>query len=249
EWMKRVHGGDVGKITALQCTYHANGLWNVDREKGWDDMTYHLRNWLYYTWLSGDHIVEQACHSIDKMAWAMQDESPVSCVGLGGRQSRTGKEFGHIFDHHTVIYTFKNGVKLFHSCRQQDRTKTETADWIYGSEGNAEIGAAQFSSWAHKITGKKAWAGPRKEPKPDNPYQNEHNELFASIRNGKRINDGEWMTKSTLMAIMGRMATYTGQEITWENAKASKEDLSPKKYEFGDLPTPEVARPGITKFV
>jgi predicted dehydrogenase len=249
ELMKRVHGGDIGKITALQCVYHANGLWHFEREKSMDDMTFQLRNWLYYTWLSGDHIVEQACHSIDKMAWAMQDEAPESCVGLGGRQSRTGKEFGHIFDHHSVIYTYKSGVKLFHSCRQQDGAKTQTADWIFGSEGVAEIGAAQFSSWAHKITGKKAWAGPRKETKPDNPYQNEHDELFASIRNGKRINDGEWMAKSTLMAIMGRMATYTGQEIIWEKALGSKQDLSPKKYEFGELPTPEVARPGITKFV
>jgi predicted dehydrogenase len=248
EWMKRVHGGDVGKVVALQCVYHTGGLWNYARKKDMDDMTFQLRNWLYYTWLSGDHIVEQACHSIDKMAWVMQDEPPVSCVGLGGRQYRTGPEFGHIFDHHSVIYTYKSGVKLFHSCRQQDGTAKQTADWVFGSEGTAEIGSNQFSAWAHKISGKKSWVGPRKEKEADNPYQNEHNELFASIRSGKRINDGEWMAKSTLMAIMGRMATYTGQEITWEKALASKQDWSPKKYEFGPLATPAVARPGATEF-
>jgi myo-inositol 2-dehydrogenase/D-chiro-inositol 1-dehydrogenase len=248
EWMKRVHGGDIGKITALQCTYHANGLWHFERTKGMDDMTYQLRNWLYFTWLSGDHIVEQACHSIDKMAWAMQDQPPESCIGLGGRQSRTGPEFGHIFDHHVVTYKYKDGVKLFHSCRQQNGAKTETADYVFGTDGMAEI-TAQFTPRAHKITGKKPWSGPARPTTRDDMYQNEHDELFRSIRSGKVINDGEWMTKSTLMAIMGRMATYTGQEITWDMAMNSKEDLFPQKLELGPLPTPPVAKPGITKFI
>jgi predicted dehydrogenase len=243
EWMKRVHGGDVGDIVALHCIYHAGGLWHRDREPSWDDMTYQLRNWLYFTWLSGDHIVEQACHSIDKMAWAMKDEPPVKCIGTGGRQARTGKEYGHIFDHHAVVFEYKNGVKLFHSCRQQSGAKTETSDWVMGTAGTAEV----LGQRVHRIRGKKPWTAKR-DPK-DNMYQNEHDELFASIRSGKPINDGEWMTQSTLMAIMGRMATYTGQEITWEKALASTENLFPAKLEFGPLPVPEVAKPGITKFV
>src|SRR5262249_3855711 len=141
------------------------------------------------------------------------------------------------------------GVKLFHSCRQQNETAKLTADWIYGSEGTAEIGSHQFEAYAHKITGKKPGANPREAKAAGNPYQNEHHELVASNLNGKRINDGEWMAKSTLMAIMGRMATYTGQEITWEKALASKQNLSPEKYEFGPLPTPKVAQPGITEFI
>ncbi len=245
EWMKRIHDGDIGRIVALHCIYHANGLWHRERQPGWDDMTYQLRNWLYYTWLSGDHIVEQACHSIDKMAWAMNDVPPLRCVGTGGRQSRTGPEFGHIFDHHAVVFEYKDGVKLFHSCRQQNGAKTETSDWVLGSDGIAEIRGQR----THKITGKKPWSHRRREGERDDMYQNEHDELFASIRAGKPINDGDRMAQSTLMAIMGRMATYTGQEITWEMAMNSKEDLSPAKYEFGPLPTPEVARPGITKFV
>ena len=245
ELMKRIHGGDIGKIVALQCTYNTSGLWHRSREEGWDDMTWQLRNWLYFTWLSGDHIVEQACHSIDKMAWVMQDEPPLKCIGTGGRQVRTGKEFGHIFDHFAIVYEYKNGVKMFHMSRQQDRCASTTSDCIMGTEGVATI----REPLEHKITGKKPWLRRRRRGDNDDMYQNEHNELFASIRNGKPINDGVWMTHSTLMAIMGRMAAYTGQEITWQMAMNSKEDLTPARYEFGPLPVAPVARPGETKFI
>jgi predicted dehydrogenase len=241
EVMKRVHEGQVGDIVALQCTYHASGLWHRPREKGWDDMTWQLRNWLYFTWLSGDHIVEQACHSLDKMAWAMKDVPPLKCIGTGGRQSRTGKEFGHIFDHHSVVFEYKNGLKMFHSCRQQDNCANEVSDFVFGTKGTAAL-------MQHRITGEKPWALRRKKDVKDDMYQNEHDELFASIRKGKPINDGERMAQSTLMAIMGRMATYTGQEITWQGAMTSKEDLTPARYEFGPLSTPPVAQPGVTTF-
>jgi len=243
ETFKRIHQGDIGDIVALQCTYNAGALWHRPREKGWDDMTWQLRNWLYFTWLSGDHIVEQACHSIDKMAWAMKDEPPVKAHGTGGRQSRIEPEFGHIFDHHSVVYEWKNGVKMFHMCRQQKGAAIDVTDYVFGTKGTADI-------MRHRITGEKKWQH-RAKPgdRGEDMYQNEHDELFASIRAGKPINDGEWMTQSTLMAIMGRMATYTGQVITWDMAMNSKEDLSPPKYEFGPLPEPQIARPGITRFI
>jgi predicted dehydrogenase len=243
--MKRVHDGDIGNIVALQCTYNTGALWHRKREAGWDDMTWQLRNWLYYTWLSGDHIAEQACHSIDKMAWAMKDEPPLKCVGTGGRQSRTGKEYGHIFDHFSVVYEYKGGVKMFHMSRQQDGCANVTSDSIMGTEGVATI----VEPLKHQITGKKPWLHRRKPGDRDDMYQNEHDELFASIRAGKPINDGVRMAHSTLMAIMGRMAAYTGKEITWQMAMSSKEDLTPPRYEFGDLPVAPVAQPGITKFV
>jgi predicted dehydrogenase len=243
ETMKRIHQGEVGDIITLQCTYNTGALWHEPRRPGWDDMTWQLRNWLYFTWLSGDHIVEQACHSIDKMAWAMRDEPPIKANGTGGRQSRVEEAFGHIFDHHHVVYEWKNGVKLFHACRQQKGCKNDVTDYVMGTLGTADI-------MKHRITGKKAWVhrGKRGDRQED-MYQNEHDELFASIRAGKPINDGVRMAQSTLMAIMGRMATYTGLEITWEMAMNSKEDLVPKKLEFGPLPMPEVAKPGITQFV
>jgi predicted dehydrogenase len=242
ETLKRIHQGQVGEIIALQCTYNAGALWHRPRQPGWDDMTWQLRNWPYFTWLSGDHIVEQACHSLDKMAWAMRDEPPVKANGTGGRQSRIDAEFGHIFDHHAVVYEWKNGVKMFHACRQQKGCKNDVSDFVMGTLGTAEI-------MRHRITGQKPWSHRAKaNDRTEDMYQNEHDELFASIRSSKPINDGDRMAQSTLMAIMGRMATYTGQEITWEKALNSKEDLTPAKYEFGSLAVAPVAKPGVTKF-
>jgi myo-inositol 2-dehydrogenase/D-chiro-inositol 1-dehydrogenase len=241
ETFKRIHDGGVGDIVALQCSYNTGTLWHKPRQPEWSDMEWQVRNWLYFTWLSGDHNVEQHIHSLDKMAWAMRDEYPVTAVGLGGRQVRTGPEFGHIFDHHSVVYQFKNGVKLFANCRQQEGCAQEVDDFIFGTKGTCDV-------MKHTIKGEKPWkceaAGKDKDM-----YQQEHNELVASIRAGTPINNGNYMVKSTLMAIMGRMATYTGQVITWDKLLNSKEDLTPPKYEFGPLPTPAVARPGVTKFV
>jgi predicted dehydrogenase len=240
ETMARVHDGAVGEIVALHTNYLTHGLWSFAREKEWSDMEWQLRNWLYFTWLSGDHIVEQHIHSLDKMAWAMKDKPPAKAYGTGGRQSRTSPTFGHIFDHHSVIFEYDNGVKLYSFCRQQDGTPVNVNDYIIGTQGVCDV-------MKHTITGKTEWKA--KKDKNDNMYQNEHDELFASIRSGKPLNNGDYMTQSTLMAIMGRMATYTGQVITWDMALNSKEDLTPAKYEFGPLPVAEVARPGVTKFI
>ncbi len=243
ETMKRVHEGAVGDIVALHCCYNTHGLWMKAREPKWSDMEWQMRNWLYFTWLSGDHIVEQAIHSLDKMIWAMKDVPPAKATGLGGRQARISEDYGHIFDHHAVTYEWPSGIKLFHTCRQQDGTIKDVNDYVMGTQGTANV-------MKHLITdraGKVAWKHPKDAD--DEMYQNEHNELFASIRKGQPLNDGERMCQSTLLAIMGRMATYTGQLITWEMALNSREDLSPPRYEFGPLPVPPVARPGVTKFV
>jgi predicted dehydrogenase len=242
ETMKRVHDGAVGEIIALHTTYNHSGLWMKPRQSSWSDMEWQVRNWLYFTWLSGDHIVEQHVHSLDKMAWAMKDEYPLRAGGTGGRQSRVQPEYGHIFDHHAVVFEFPKGVKCFSYCRQQDGCHKEVSDYVIGSEGVCDV-------MKHTIQGKHRWRYRSADGSKDDMYQNEHDELFASIRGGKPINNGDYMTKSTLMAIMGRMATYTGQIITWEQSLNSKEDLTPSKYEFGPLPVPPVAMPGITKFV
>jgi predicted dehydrogenase len=242
ETFQRIHDGGVGEIVTLQCTYNTGGLWMVPREPEWSDMEWQARNWLYFTWLSGDHNVEQHIHSLDKMAWALRDEYPVKASGMGGRQVRTGPEYGHIFDHHSVVYEYANGVKLFSACRQQDGCAHDVTDHVYGTTGTCDV-------MKHIIKGQKPWRYTATTAKRDDSmYQNEHNELIASIRSGKPINNGDYMAKSTLMAIMGRMATYTGKSITWDMALHSKEDLRPSKYEFGSLPVPPVAKPGITKF-
>jgi predicted dehydrogenase len=242
ETFKRLHDGAVGDVVALHTSYNTGSLWHRDRQPGWSDMEWQLRNWLYFTWLSGDHIVEQHIHSLDKMAWAMKDQPPLKATGTGGRQVRTGPEFGQIWDHFATVFEYPNGVKLFAYCRQQAGTAQDVTDHVLGTEGTCDV-------MKHSIRGKNRWQYRPQPGSVDDMYQNEHNELFASIRSGKPINDGEWMTQSTLLAIMGRMAAYTGKVITWEQALNSKEDLTPPAYEFGPLPVPPVAMPGVTKFV
>jgi predicted dehydrogenase len=241
ETFKRVHDGAVGDIVALNTVYNTSFTRYVPRKTKMSDMEYQIRNWFYYTWLSGDHIVEQHVHSLDKVAWAMKDEYPVKAYGVGGRQSRTDPSFGHIFDHHSVVYEFKNGVKAYSQCRQQVGCYTEVTDQIIGNKGVCNV-------MKHEITGAHPWRYRGKKDEVD-MYQSEHNDFFASIRSGKPINNGNYMSYSSLMAIMGRMATYTGQLITWDMALHSKEDMTPAKYEWSELAVAPVAKPGVTKFV
>src|SRR5262249_32243559 len=207
EAFKRLHDGAVGDIVALHTQYNTGALWHrslKEKEaKGWSDMEWQLRNWLYFTWLSGDHIVEQFVHSLDKMAWAMKDEYPVRAVGLGGRQVRTAPDFGHIFDHHAVVYEYPSGAQVFAYTRQPAGCAEDVSDYVLGSRGSCHINANLGG--AVTITGANAWQ--RRPRRDDNMYQTEHDELFASIRAGKPINNGDYMSKSTLMGIMGRMAT------------------------------------------
>jgi len=246
ETFSRVLDGAVGEVTTVHTAYHGGPIQPPRRDPAWSEMEWQLRNWWHYTWLSGDHIVEQACHSIDKLNWAMGDTPPVRATAMGGRSARPEKNFGNVYDNFSVIYEYANGARCFHTCRQIANTPFDNTDYILGTYGRCFI-----NSWAPQhdlITpdGTVAWSydGPR-----PNMYQVEHDELFASIRNGTPLNDGTWMANSTMMSIMGRMAAYTGQSITWEQAMQSTEDLTPAKYEFGDIETAPVAVPGQTRFV
>ncbi len=238
ETMQRVHDGAIGDIVAVQCSYNTQGLWKHPRQPEWSDIEWQLRNWLYFTWLSGDFDTEQHVHSLDKMAWAMHDVPPLQATGIGGRQVRTGTEYGHIYDHFSVVYEYANNVKGFASCRQQDGCSIDVSDHILGTKGVCHV-------MEHKITGAVNWkyAGPKGDM-----YQTEHNEMYAAIRSGKPINNGRYMATSSMLAILGRMSAYTGKTITWEQAMNSHEQLGPSKYEWGPLPVPPVATPGVTAF-
>jgi predicted dehydrogenase len=210
-------------------------------------MEYHMRNWYYFTWLSGDFNVEQHVHLLDLCSWAMNNEYPVSAMGTGGRQVRTGPEYGNIYDHHAVIYEYKNGAKLFATCRQQAGCAGDISATIYGTKGIAYFSSrGSYLQWPKgDRMEREGYLGERNEI-----YQIEHNELFASIRTNDLINNGDYMARSTLMAILGRMATYTGQKVTWEQAMNSAEDLSPSGYTWdAQPPVSEIAIPGITKVV
>lgn len=244
ELMARIHQGDIGEIRSLYTCYNTGTLWQKPREPKWSDLEYQIRNWLYYSWLSGDHINEQAVHSLDKMAWAMKDVPPLSCYAHGGRQVRVQPEFGHIFDHFSVVYEYPNDVKAFHFCRQQAGCVSANADQFVGSKGTASIKA--FGPL--KITGEKAW-DLRSREGLDDMYQVEHNEMFRALRAGQPRNDGTWAAHSSLIAIMGRMAAYTGQTITWQQALESEETHFPKNITWSTVvPVPPVALPGTTKF-
>lgn len=241
EMMRRLHSGAIGDMVALQANDLRGRIWMFRREKSWSDMEWQMRNWYYFTWLSGDFNVEQHVHNLDVCAWILRGQYPERAVALGGRQVRTGPEFGHIYDHFSVVYEYANGVKLFSNCRQQEHCANDMSVFAMGTQGRATVSERQMA-----ITGPNAWTRPGRE---DNDfYQTEHDELFASIRNGRPINNGEYMCKSTLMAIQGRMAAYTGRVITWEQAYHSREDLTPPRLEWGAIATPPVAMPGQTAF-
>jgi predicted dehydrogenase len=244
ETIKRLHDGAIGDIHTVMANDYRGSIWVKPREEDWTDMHWQMRNWYYFTWLSGDFNVEQHVHYLDVCAWVMGGY-PIKAIGMGGRQVRTEAMYGNIYDHHSVTYEYENGARLFSNCRQQRGCKNEMSAHALGSNGRAQVSDSSRGRLA--ITNSSSTWEFDQEVK--NMYQVEHDELFAGIRSGQPINNGEYMAKSTLLAIMGRMATYTGQEITWEQAVNSQQDLSPEKYAWGGAPEIEIARPGITKFV
>ncbi len=237
ETVNRILDGAIGDMVAIHTNYLTGTLWHRGRKPEWSEMEYQLRNWLYFTWLSGDHIVEQHIHSLDKAVWLMNDELPTQCFGLGGRQVRTGEKWGNIYDHHAVCYEFPSGLKCFAYTRQMGNCHNDVNDYVLGTHGKAEL-------LRMSIQGENPWkySGPR-----PSMYDVEHVELFKGIRDGKPLNNGVYMARSTLMAIMGRMACYTGELVTGDKALYSNEDLRPASYEFGDVAIPEVPMPGRTR--
>jgi predicted dehydrogenase len=243
--VRRIRDGAIGEVLTLFANDYRSGRWAKPRQPDWTDMLYQMRNWYNFTWLSGDFNVEQHVHYLDVCAWLMKDQYPVKAVGMGGRQVLTEPEYGQIYDHFSVTYEYADGAKLVSNCRQQPHCKNEMSTHVAGTRGRGLL-AERRNGLQIKTKGA-TWTydGPENEI-----YQTEHDELFASIRHGKPINNGEYMARSTLLAIMGRMAAYTGEEITWEMAQRSKENLSPSRYAWdAQPPAALIAVPGLTRFV
>jgi predicted dehydrogenase len=256
ETVKRIHGGAVGEVVTLFANDYRGGRWEKKRQPDWTDMTYHMRNWYNFTWLSGDFNVEQHVHFLDVCAWVMGDKYPTKAIGMGGRTVLSGPEYGNIYDHFSVVYEYANGARLVSNTRQHPKTKGDMSARAIGTRGQALL--SERTNGLTLKSDKEDWVyeGPFNQM-----YQVEHDALFASIRDGKPINNGEYMSYSTLLAIMGRMAAYTGQEITWKMAMESKEDLfkgvlgtkpddEMPKYDWSTkLIHPPVSLPGVAKFV
>jgi myo-inositol 2-dehydrogenase/D-chiro-inositol 1-dehydrogenase len=250
----RINDGAIGAIRSMTTNYNSNGWVESKKRKAeWSDLEFQMRNWQYFTWLSGDHIVEQAIHAINKIAWAFGEQMPAECIAVGGRQVRENvPETGNVFDHFGVEYRYSggkaDGARAFHMARHWPNSSSENADFIMGEKGFARV-----NGWngvhQYQTAGSPVW---NSEAQANDMYQQEHDELFASIRAGKPMNDGVMMTNSTLMAIMARMAAYTGQTVTWKQVMESKEDFSLPAYGWDvSLPADRsaIAKPGTTKLL
>lgn len=240
EIIKRVHAGQIGKIVTAQC------YWNWDRQdwhfhqrlSHWSDMEWQLRCWPYFTWLSGDHIVEQHVHNLDIVNWALGSH-PVQCLGIGGRQARTGSQYGNIFDHFTVEYEYPDHVRVLSMCCQMNGVTSRVAERIVGTSGQ---------TYTTRSTGYIEGENPYKHDGGGNA--NQHADLIESIRSGNPLNEASQVAESTMTAIMGRMSAYTGRALKWDWVmNASKLDLTPSRYELGDTPVAPVAIPGKTPLV
>jgi predicted dehydrogenase len=243
EVMKRVHNGQIGEIVGGQCYWNwGHQDWHFQpRQADWSDMEWQIRCWPYFTWLSGDHIVEQHVHNLDIINWAMGSH-PVQCLGIGGREVRTGPEYGNIFDHFTVEYEYPGGVRVLSMASQINGTTERVGERVVGTKGTTNTTRAYGY-----IEGENAY-------KYEGPHISgmvkEHADLIKSIREGKAINEGVQVAESTLTAIMGRLSAYTGRALKWDWVmNASELDLRPGKYEMGDLPVRAVAVPGKTPLV
>lgn len=241
----------IGDITSAQAWWNNDGVWVNKRQEGQSEMEYQMRNWYYFVWLCGDHICEQHIHNIDVINW-FKNGYPVRAQGMGGRQVRKGKDNGEIFDHHYVEFTYADGSVLNSQCRHIPGTMSKVDELLIGTKGRILAGAATITD----LKGKTLYQFDRKTDKR-NPYQTEHDELFAAIAKGEhKFNDGEIGAKSTMTAILGRMATYSGEVVHWDKALASNIDLQPKEYAWTAQPPVlpgtdgfyPVATPGVLKY-
>ncbi|MEX0586381.1 MAG: Gfo/Idh/MocA family oxidoreductase, partial [Pirellulales bacterium] len=246
ETIRRLREGAIGDIQFTRVYWNGDGVWVRGRKAGQTEMEYQMRNWYYFTWLSGDHIAEQHIHNLDVGNWLMRDEHPVSAQGMGGREVRKGKDHGEIYDHHYVEFTYKNGAKMFSHCRHIPRCWGSVSEHAHGTKGTSDVNG--------RIDGEKKWRyeGPRA-----NPYVVEHADLVASIRAGKPLAEGHYGAMSSMTAIFGRMATYSGKMLNWDQAINSKISLAPESYAWDAMPrvVPDengnypIAVPGVTEVV
>ncbi len=246
ELMKRVHNGDLGEVVGGQAYWNwGSSKWHwEERKPGWSDMEWQIRCWPYFTWLSGDHIVEQHLHNMDVINWAIGSH-PVSCLGMGGRQSRTGPEFGNIWDHFTVEYEYPNGIRVMSMCSQIEGSTSKVQERVLCTKGATVTDRSM--GYIEDTKGQKVFT--YNDPIHSGEVAQFEN-LIRSIRDGKPINECRRIAESTMTLILGRMSAYTGRAIKWDWAmKASKLDLSPQKLELGDLPVAPVAVPGKTQLI
>lgn len=243
ETIKRLQDGAIGDLLTARAYWNGGVIWVVERQPGWSDMEWQLRNWNYFTWIGGDHIVEQHVHNLDVINWAF-NAHPLKAYGMGGRQARQHPIHGHIYDHFAIEFEYPNGMRMFSQCRQMHGCEGRVGEGFVGTKGTAWLGDG------NNLILPKGGPNFRTRSATDgNPYDQEHQDLIASIRAGKPLNAAQAIAESTLTGIMGREAAYSGQTIEWDDAFNSKTRLGPDTYALGALPFPEVPMPGQYKFI
>ena len=235
ETLEQVKAGMIGEIVNSQVYWSGGGVWTRARQEGMTEMQYQMRNWYYFNWLCGDHICEQHIHNLDVGNW-FKGALPVKANGIGGRTKRIGKDWGEIYDHHYVEYTYPDGTTMNSQCKHWNGTWSKVSETIVGTKGTATPGVIK------DLAGKIIW---RFRGQQNNPYQTEHDVLVKHIIENKPINDAHRTAEATLTSIMGRMATYTGQEVTWEQALNSELDTMPKVLAWDANPGPKAGPDGL----
>lgn len=254
ETIRRLQDGAIGQIICLRVYWNGEGAWVRSRQAAQTELEYQLRNWYYFTWLSGDHIVEQHIHNLDVGNWLLEDH-PVECHGMGGRQVRTGGAYGQIYDHHCCEFTYASGVKMFSQCRHVRNCWNSVAEYAHGALGSADISGAKI----YDADGRLIWSGKGGA----GGHQEEQLDLFAALRRGEVYNEAAFGAHSTMTAIMGRMATYSGKVIHWDeawNSNLSLADVDRLTSVWDDAPVKpktdgiplvheryEIAEPGKTR--
>ncbi len=248
EIVKRIHDGAIGDIVAMEENFLRAPYVVIERKEGLSEVQWQCSTQYHFRWLSGDDVVQSLVHNLDRASWVMHNEVPIACHGLGGRSSMTDPIYGDVFDHHSVVYEFANGVPIYAFCRTTTGCYNEYSSIVRGTKGKADIMGC-------RIWGENDWHWQGR----CNPHQEEHNVLFNAIRSGKPINNGDYMTRSTLVAIMGQMSCYTGKEVTWEQINQSDYCYAPKPQDCHDGMEPparlgqngsySVPKPGVTRMI
>jgi myo-inositol 2-dehydrogenase / D-chiro-inositol 1-dehydrogenase len=233
ETIKRVHDGQIGDVIGGQVFWNDGGVWVRERQPGQTEMEYQMRNWYYFNWLCGDHIVEQHVHNLDVANW-VKNGYPVKAEGTGGRTVRRGKDHGEIFDHHVVLFTYEDGTVIHSECRHFPGASNRVDESFQGTNGKVYMNAGHVG----KISSYRGSVMYEHNGKDNiNPYQKEHNELFAAVSKGEyKFADAENGAKSTMTSILGRFATYSGKVVTWDEAINSDINLKPDRLAWDAMP-------------
>ena len=248
ETVKRIHDGAIGDVISIEENFLRPPYVITQREPWMSELVWQCSTQYHFNWLSGDDVPQSLVHNLDRSSWVMHDTAPAKCHGLGGRSTMTAPIYGNVFDHHSVVYEYDNGVKIYAFCRTTDGCYNNTSSIIYGSKGKASILSCE-------IWGENAW----KWKDNCDPYQIEHDVLFGAIRKDEPVNNGEYMARSTMMGIMGQASCYTGEEIIWDKINASEFSYGPKPEDCHDDMEPPVLpgkngsypvyKPGITRLL